>query len=34
MFCPKNKNFECTSSITFEMVKEQIDKLIKDHNLK
>jgi autotransporter strand-loop-strand O-heptosyltransferase len=34
MFCPKNKNFECTSSITFEMVKEKIDKLIKDRNLK
>ena len=34
MFCPKNKNFECTSSITFEMVKEKIDKLIKDLNLK
>jgi autotransporter strand-loop-strand O-heptosyltransferase len=34
MFCPKNKNFECTSSITFEMVKEKIDKLIKDNNLK
>jgi len=34
MFCPKNKNFECTSSITFEMIKEKIDKLIKDRNLK
>ena len=34
MFCPKNKNFECTSSITFEMVKEKIDKLIKDLNSK
>ena len=23
LWCPKNKNFECTSSITFEMVKEK-----------
>ena len=30
MFCPKNKNFECTTTITFDMVKEKIDKLILD----
>ena len=28
MFCPKNKNFECTREISFEMVKEKIDKCI------
>jgi autotransporter strand-loop-strand O-heptosyltransferase len=28
MFCPKNKNFECTKEITFEMVKEKIDFLM------
>lgn len=28
MFCPKNKNFECTTEITFEMVKEKIDQII------
>jgi len=32
-FCPENKNFECTREISFEMVKEKIDQLIKDHNL-
>jgi len=29
-YCPENKNFECTKSITFDMVKQQIDSLIKD----
>jgi len=33
LFCPKKKNFECTKQISFEMVKEKIDQLIKDHNL-
>lgn len=28
-WCPKNKNFECSKEISFEMVKEQIDKIIK-----
>jgi autotransporter strand-loop-strand O-heptosyltransferase len=28
-WCPKNKNFECSKEITFEMVKEKIDKAIK-----
>jgi autotransporter strand-loop-strand O-heptosyltransferase len=32
MFCPKNKNFECTREISFSMVKEKIDALIKDRN--
>jgi autotransporter strand-loop-strand O-heptosyltransferase len=27
-WCPRNKDFECSSKITFEMVKEQIDKVI------
>lgn len=34
MFCPENKNFECTREISFEMVKEKIDLLIKDSNNK
>jgi autotransporter strand-loop-strand O-heptosyltransferase len=29
LFCPKNKNFECTKEISFEMVKEKINFLIK-----
>ena len=29
-WCPRNKDFECSSNITFEMVKEQIDKYISD----
>lgn len=29
-FCPENKNFECTREISFEMVKEKIDLLIKN----
>ena len=28
-WCPKNKNFECSKEISFEMVKEKIDKVIK-----
>jgi hypothetical protein len=30
MWCPRNKNFECSKKITFEMVKEKIDLCIKD----
>lgn len=33
MWCPENKNFECSSKISFEIVKENIDNLIQDHNL-
>jgi autotransporter strand-loop-strand O-heptosyltransferase len=29
-WCPRNKEFECSSMITFEMVKEKIDKCISD----
>lgn len=29
-WCPRNKDFECTSKITFDMVKEKIDKCIFD----
>lgn len=29
-WCPRNKDFECSKMITFEMVKEQIDKCISD----
>lgn len=29
-WCPRNKDFECSTKITFEMVKEQIDKCILD----
>lgn len=32
-WCPENKNFECTKEITFEMVKVNIDNLIKDNSL-
>jgi len=32
-FCPKNKNFECTREISFEMVKEKIDLLMVRENL-
>ena len=28
LFCPKNKNFECTREISFSMVKEKIDILL------
>jgi len=30
MWCPRSKNFECTKTITFEMVKEKIDQCIND----
>ncbi len=30
MWCPRNKNFECTKEIYFEMVKEKIDQCIKN----
>jgi hypothetical protein len=29
----KKKDFQCTKEISFEMVKEKIDQLIKDQNL-
>ncbi len=32
MWCPRNKDFECSKQITFEMVKEKIDQCIKDLN--
>ena len=32
MWCPRNKNFECTKEIYFEDVKKMIDKIIKDKN--
>jgi autotransporter strand-loop-strand O-heptosyltransferase len=28
-YCPRNKNFECTKEISFEMVKEKIDLIMK-----
>ncbi len=28
-WCPKDKNFECSKNITFEMVKEKIDQILK-----
>jgi autotransporter strand-loop-strand O-heptosyltransferase len=30
IYCPRNKNFECTKNISFEMVKEKIDRCIND----
>lgn len=33
MYCPRNKDFECTKNISFEMVKEKIDKCINDLKL-
>jgi autotransporter strand-loop-strand O-heptosyltransferase len=33
MWCPEKKSFECTRKISFEMVKENIDKLRSDHRL-
>jgi len=30
MWCPRNKNFECSKEITFEMVKEKIDICLQD----
>ena len=32
MYCPRDKNFECSKEISFEMVKEKIDQCIKDLN--
>lgn len=32
MWCPRNKNFECSKEITFAMVKEKIDQVINDLN--
>jgi autotransporter strand-loop-strand O-heptosyltransferase len=32
LWCPRNKNFECSKQITFEMVKEKIDNCIVDIN--
>jgi autotransporter strand-loop-strand O-heptosyltransferase len=32
-YCPRNRNFECSKEITFEMVKEKIDQCIKDLNI-
>ena len=29
-WCPRNKNFECSKEISFEMVKDKIDKCLKD----
>jgi FkbM family methyltransferase len=34
LWCPKNKNFECSKQITFDMVKEKIDQCISDLNIK
>jgi autotransporter strand-loop-strand O-heptosyltransferase len=34
MWCPKEKGFECSKEITFEMVKQKIDLLISDKNIK
>lgn len=30
LWCPRGKNFECSNSISFEMVKEKVDQLVKD----
>lgn len=32
MWCPRQKDFECSKEITFEMVKEKVDLCIKDLN--
>jgi autotransporter strand-loop-strand O-heptosyltransferase len=29
MWCPENKNFECTTEISFDMVKDKIDEILK-----
>ena len=34
LWCPKAKDFECSKEITFEMVKQKIDLLISDKNIK
>lgn len=33
LWCPENKDFECSKEISFEMVKDNIDNLISDNNL-
>jgi autotransporter strand-loop-strand O-heptosyltransferase len=33
-WCPRDKNFECSREISFDMVKEKIDLCIKDLNSK
>jgi autotransporter strand-loop-strand O-heptosyltransferase len=33
LWCPRNKDFECSKQITFEMVKEKINQCIKDLNI-
>ena len=33
LWCPENKDFECSKEISFEMVKDNIDNLITDNNL-
>ena len=33
MWCPRNKDFECSKEITFEMVKAKIDQCINDLNI-
>ena len=33
MWCPENKNFECSTEISFETVKNNIDNLISENNL-
>jgi autotransporter strand-loop-strand O-heptosyltransferase len=30
MYCPRQKDFECSKKITFDMVKEQIDRVIRE----
>ena len=30
LWCPRNKNFECSKEISFEMVKEKIDECVRD----
>ena len=32
LWCPRNKNFECSKEITFDMVKEKIDSCIQKNN--
>jgi len=32
LWCPKNKNFECTKEISFESIKDKVDQFIKDLN--
>jgi hypothetical protein len=30
MYCPRQKDFECSKKISFDMVKEQIDRVIQE----